>query len=287
MNDRSVLAELLDLACHPVVEADADSQQKIGLVHRVVGVNGAMHAEPFEGEVVILGEATDSHQGGGHGDLGTLRKLLEFLGSIRRDHASAAVDHRLLGGGDQTEHFLKGDLIGPAHGVVAAQGDALGEDRLGRLVLDILGNIDQHRPRTPTLGDMESLLDDAGDVIDIPDEIAVLHHGKGHPEKVGLLESPAPDHLLRHLTGDCHQGHRVHVGIGNAGDQIRCTGTRGGHADAGLSGHTGIPFGGKSPPLLMTGKDGTDLLRLGQGLMDRHRATTGVGKDIIHPLALQ
>ena len=134
---------------------------------------------------------------------------------------------------------------------------------------------------------MESLLDDAGDVVDIPDEIAVLHHGKGHPEKVGLLESPTADHLLGHLTGDGHQGNRIHVGIGDAGDQIRSAGTRGGHADTGLTGHTGISLGRKSSTLLVAGKDGTDFLRLGQGLMDRHRASTRVGKDIIDPLAFQ
>ena len=48
MHDRAVLAERLDLARHAVVETHAECEQQVGLVHRVVRVHGAVHAEPFQ-----------------------------------------------------------------------------------------------------------------------------------------------------------------------------------------------------------------------------------------------
>ena len=231
-------------------------------------------------------KAADSHQRRGYRNLGAFGKLGQFLRSLRSDHTATAIDHRPLGGGNKAQHLLKGQIIRASHGIVAAQADSLREDWMGSLVLDVLGNIDQHRAGTSALGDMECLLDDPGNIIDIPDKIAVLHHRKGHPEEIGLLESTAPDHLLRHLPGDRHKRHGIHVGISNAGHEIGGAGTGGSHADSSLAGHAGISLRSESTALLMAGQDGTDLLRFGQSLMDRHRTAAGIGKDEIHPLAL-
>ena len=53
-----MLGELADLARHAVVEAHADGEQQVGLVDRVVGVNGAVHAEPFQRKLVRLRESS-------------------------------------------------------------------------------------------------------------------------------------------------------------------------------------------------------------------------------------
>ena len=234
-----------------------------------------------------LGEAANSHQGRGHGNLGAFGKLCQLVGGLRCDHTAAAIDHRPLGRGNKAQHLLKRQIIRTAHGIVTAKADSLREDRMSCLVLDVLGNIDQHRPGTSTLGYMKGLLDDPGNIIDIPDKVAVLHNGKRHPKEIGLLESTATDHFLRHLSGDRNQRNRIHVGIGDAGHKIRGAGTGSCHADAGLTRYACISLGCESASLLMAGQDRTDLLRLGQSLMDGHRAATRIGKNYINTLALQ
>ena len=81
VNDGSVLTEFLHLAGHAVIETHADGEQKVGFVHGIVGVNRAVHAEPFQRERVRLGETSDAHERGGHGHLGALGKFEEFLRS--------------------------------------------------------------------------------------------------------------------------------------------------------------------------------------------------------------
>lgn len=57
VDDGAVFAEFGDFAGDAVVEADADGEEEVGFVDGVVGVDGAVHAEPFEGEGVVLGKA--------------------------------------------------------------------------------------------------------------------------------------------------------------------------------------------------------------------------------------
>ena len=48
MDDGGVGAELFDVSGDPVVEAGTDGDQHIGLVHRHVGLVGAMHSQHAE-----------------------------------------------------------------------------------------------------------------------------------------------------------------------------------------------------------------------------------------------
>ena len=40
-----IRCELVHLAGHPVIKARADGDQKIAIVHRIIGIGGAVHAE--------------------------------------------------------------------------------------------------------------------------------------------------------------------------------------------------------------------------------------------------
>ena len=61
VDDGAVLAEFLHLAGHAVVEADAEGQQEIGLVSRVVGCDGAVHAQPFQRQRMGFRKGTHTH----------------------------------------------------------------------------------------------------------------------------------------------------------------------------------------------------------------------------------
>jgi hypothetical protein len=62
-----------------VVEAGAEAEQQVALVHGPVAVGGAMHAEPLHGKRVGFGEGADAHQGRGDRHVGLFGKGLQFL----------------------------------------------------------------------------------------------------------------------------------------------------------------------------------------------------------------
>ena len=71
-------------------------------------------------------------------------------------------------------------------------------------------------------------------------------------------------------------GHGIHVGVGDAGDQVGGARAAGGHADAGPAGGAGVAAGGERAALLVARQDRADLLRAGQRLVDFHaRARRG------------
>ena len=77
VDDLAVLGELADLAGDAVVEADAEGQQQVGFVDGVVGVDGAVHAEHLQAEVVLAGEAAQAVQRQGDRNAGPLGERLQ------------------------------------------------------------------------------------------------------------------------------------------------------------------------------------------------------------------
>ena len=115
----------------------------------------------------------------------------------------------------------------------------------------------------------------------------MLDDWQGHAEEVGLLEGALADELLVDLSGDGDKRDAVHVGVGDAGDQVGGSGARGRHAYPGLSGGAGIAVGHESTALLLTGEDGTNRLRAGERLVQFHGCAARVGEHHVHALALK
>jgi hypothetical protein len=76
---------------------------------------------------------------------------------------------------------------------------------------------------------------------------------------VGLLEGVGADVAGTDLTGDGHDRHRVHVRVGQRGDQVRRARAGGGHADADLAGGLRVPGRGVPGALLVADQDVPDL----------------------------
>jgi hypothetical protein len=87
----------------------------------------------------------------------------------------------------------------------------------------------------------------------------VLHHRQRQAEEVGFLKRHLADVLREHLAGDRHQRDRVHVGVGDGGNEVGGPGAAGGHAHAHLAGGAGVALGGKGAALLVAGQDRADL----------------------------
>ena len=287
VDDRAVFGELADLAGDTVVEPHADGQEQIGFVNGVVGVNGAVHAQPLEGKRMRFRETPNAHERGGHGNPRALHKLQQFPGGFSGDDAAAAVDHRATRLADHADDLVEGHVVGVFDRVVAAERDFVGENRLGGGQLDVFRDVDEHRPGPPALGDVESFLYDPWDVVDVHHQVVVFDHLRRDAEHVGLLECAFPDHRLGHLAGDGHQRGRVQVGVRDTGDQVG--GARAGrrHHHARLSRGPRVAFRGKHAALLMPGQVGADFFGAGERLVHVHRGAAGVGKNGVHSLPLQ
>ena len=120
------------LAGDAVVEAGADRDDQVGLVHRVVGRAGAVHAEHPEPLLVRRRERAEAHQRAGDREVAAERELAQLLRRVGVDHAAAGVEHRPA----RVGHRLGGepDLLGVAldRRLVAGQVDVL-----DRLVVDL------------------------------------------------------------------------------------------------------------------------------------------------------
>ncbi len=112
------------------------------------------------------------------------------------------VEHRTLGFFYQPDDLVQRHIVGPLVRIITAQANIPGEDRLGALLLDVFRNINDHRTRPAGLRDVKRLFNDARDIVDVRNEIAVFDDRQGQAENVRLLESALADHVLRHLARD-------------------------------------------------------------------------------------
>jgi hypothetical protein len=105
---------------------------------------------------------------------------------------------------------------------------------------------------TTGTGNVKGLFNNARELIDVPNEITVLHHRKSHSKNVCLLKCSASDHFLWNLTSDGDKRDRVHEGISDAGDEIRRARSGGGHTNADATSNTGVALSRKHATLLVT-----------------------------------
>ena len=173
---------------------------------------------------------------------------------------------RPTGGGGQA-------VAGQVHRDVVV---GVGDER----VLDVLGHVDQDRAGPAGAGDVERLLDDPGDVAGVLHQVMVLGDRPADLDHRRFLERVGADDVGRDLAGDRDDRQRVHLGVGQAGDEVQGPGAGGGHHDAGLAGDAGVALGGEDPPLLVAGQDRPDLVAVaGQRLVHRHARPARVGED--------
>ena len=159
--------EAVEPAGDAVVEAGADADHHVAVVHGQVGLVGAVHAEHAD-ELRVRGrEGAEAHQrqrdrvAGGADQLGELR-------AGRRagvDDAAADIEDRPLGAGQQL-----GRLLDPRGVGLACAGGRCGAGprpcaQVGRLGhLDVLGQVDHDRPGPAGARDVERLVHHAGEV---------------------------------------------------------------------------------------------------------------------------
>jgi hypothetical protein len=190
------------------------------------------------------------------------------------------VRHQLDGLRDGRRLTLQAWLIGLVLDVLGAGVGSGGE-------LHILGDVDHHRTGPARAGDVERLVQHAGQVIDVADQPVVLGAGPGDADRVALLEGVIADQMGRHLARYADHGNRIHQRIGEAGDGVGGTRTRSHEHHPDLAGRARISLGGVHRTALLAHQDVLDLVLLEQLVIDRQHRPAGIAEHVLDPLVGQ
>ena len=109
VHDPPVLGELAEFSGHPIVEPHTQGEQEVGLIHGVVGIDGAVHAQHVERKIVVAGNRTQAVHRHGHGNARLGGELAELFLGVGGQDPAAAVDDRLLAARNRGEDLA--DLL--------------------------------------------------------------------------------------------------------------------------------------------------------------------------------
>ena len=89
MDDARAGRKILRAADHAIVEAHADADHQVSVVHRQIGLHRPVHANHAQGLRVLLGERAKAEQRGPNGDVAGLREAQQLGRRVRhRDTVS-------------------------------------------------------------------------------------------------------------------------------------------------------------------------------------------------------
>ncbi len=166
-----------------------------------------------------------------------------------------------------------------SHRPVAGQLGRRWPSKGGGGLQDVLGDVDEHGTGAPGGGDVERLRESAGDVLGVGDQEVVLGDRHGDTADVGFLEGVGADQPAPDLPGDRHDRHRVHLRVGERGDQVRCARPGRCHANPDLAGGLGVPGGGMSGTLFVTHQHMTQPLGIDQRVVHRQDCSARNAED--------
>ena len=284
---RSTDAKCFGIADHPVVEAGADGEQHVAVLHRHVRLVGAVHAQHAEELRVARRVAAEAHQRVRAREAEQVDERAQLGRRVAEDHPAAGVDVRPLGGEQQLHRLADLPAVALLHRVVRAHLDAR------RIVVrrarhrDILRDVDHDRPGPAGAGDVEGLLDRHREVADVLDQEIVLDHRARDADRVALLERVEADRRRRHLAGDDDHRDRVHVGRRDAGDGVGDAGPGGDERDADLAGRPRVAVGGVHRRLLVADQHVLDRVLLVERVVDVEDRAARVAPEVADVLCLQ
>ena len=113
----------------------------------------------------------------------------------------------------------------------------------------------------------------------VADQEVVLGDRHRDAGDVGLLEGVGADQRATDLAGDGDHRHRVHLGVGQRGDQVGGAGARRRHAYADLAGGVRVAAGGVAGALLVADQHVAQLFRVEQRVVDRQHGAARNPED--------
>ena len=154
------------------------------------------------------------------------------------------------------------------------------------MLLDILGNIDQHRTGTVT-GRVDECQPHRGrDPGDPVDQVGAFCDRLHYRNDVDLLKGVFAQQLGWHITGYRDNGGRITVGVSNTGHQVGGAGTGSCQADTDFAAGPGVTLSGVGCALLMLHTHATDT-EVTQHIEYFKVGPTGIAKHHVHTFKLQ
>ncbi len=169
--------------------------------------------------------------------------------------------------------------------LVAPYMHLLGILELGKLRGHVFRYIDEDRSRPAGPGNIEGLFNDARHIGHVSYEVVVLRARPRNADNIRLLEGVIADERRIHLTGEYHDGHRIHIGGCNAGHRI-CGPRAGGHKGC------ADPRGGARVAVcrvhgrLLVSHEDLFYVRVIEGIGDIEHGPPGVAKKRVYPFHL-
>ncbi len=278
---------MLGVANHPVIESRANGQQHIAVLHGIVGLDGAVHAQHAQETGIGCGECTQTHEGVGDGATHQINQSTQFGRGLAHEHAATGVDVGALGRLQQLQGLADLSTMATTHGVVGPHFNVLRIAGVADLLeRHVLGDVHHHRARTSRAGNVKRLFHGLSQVFDVLDQKVVFHDGARDAHGVALLEGIHANRRCGHLTRDDHHGDAVHVGRGNARDGIGYARTRGHQRHADITGGTRITIGGMHRGLFVSHQDVLNRVLLVDGVVDVEDGAAGIAPNVFHALSL-
>ncbi|SCU83807.1 hypothetical protein CNECB9_4260011 [Cupriavidus necator] len=271
-------AEILHVADHAIIEARADRDQDIALLHRPVCFIGAMHPEHAQEASVSARKRAESHEGVRHRriDQGSQR---EQLGThTRRNDAATAINTGLSGAPDYLRSMPDLTPMAFHHGPVGADLHMIrvGERRAGKC--HVLRDIDHDRPRASRSGKVKGL-DGQCQTGNMANHKVVLDDWPGNADRIAFLECILPNQRGRNIAGDDHHRNRVEIGSGNACNGIGNTRPGCHQRNTHLAGGSGVPVCGVDGRLLMANQQMLHIVLPVQGVVDWKHSAARISPD--------
>ena len=165
--------------------------------------------------------------GGHHRRADELGELEDLLVRVRDADAAAEVDDRARRAADEQRGVLEARLLADRR-VVAGDVDRLRVAvPLDLGVEDVLRDVDEHRAGAAGPRDVERLLHHARDLAGVGHEPVVLRDRHRDAGDVRLLERVRADERGGDVRRHRDERHRVHVRVGDRGDEVRRAGAGG------------------------------------------------------------
>ncbi len=135
---------------------------------------------------------------------------------------------------------------------------------------------------------MKGLLDDPRDVPGILNQVMMLGDRAGDLDHRRFLKRVGADDVAGHLASDRDQRDGIHLGVGQARDEVQGAGAGGRHHDARLAAGAGISLGGKDTPLLVARQNGPDPVAIPrERLVQGHACAARIRKDNLDSMTRQ
>ena len=161
-----------------------------------------------------------------------------------------------------------------------------------RLVLEladrcrhILRDVDQHRAGTARISNAERVAQYIGELLHMPDHEIMLGDGHGNARDINLLERVFANQRRADIAGNRNHRDRIHIGSGNAGNQVGRTRPGCRNDNAGLPCCACIAVGCVGRALLMRGQHMADAVAVQvQRVINVQNRAARIAKDRVDAL---